>query len=170
MWQQGLIKKDGSFIHPVVHLGDADLSNAHLANIALYGANLDSVNLSGADLSGARLCWFIPHENNPDLELPMDAARLSSAYLIGTVLRGTTLAGCYLASADFNGAILDRADLRCADLQQACNLTQEQVNQAYGTYQQNRVHDTKLPDHLEAPEAWKKPLSQQKAEREASSN
>ena len=170
LWEHKLIKRNGSILHPIVRLSHADLSNAHLANIALYGSNLDGIDLSDADLSGATLCWFASVDNNPDLLWPMEPTRLSNAYLIGAVLRGTTLAGCYLVGADFNGAVLDGADLSCADLQEACNLTQEQINRAFGTYQQNRLPDTKLPDHLEVPEAWKKLLSQQIAEKEASSN
>jgi hypothetical protein len=165
LWEQALIKNSSFIIHPIVRLAGADLSNAHLANIDLYGANLDGINLSGADLSGARLCWFIPHENNPNLHWPVDTTRLSRADLSCTVLRGTTLAGCPLVGADFNGAVLDGADLRRADLSQTHNLTQEQINQAYGTYQQNRVPDTKLPNHLKAPPAWRKPIHEQKRER-----
>jgi len=75
-----------------------------------------------------------------------------------------------LLGANFADAVLDGADIRGGtDLRLARNLTQEQIEQAYGsTGNQEFMPDTLLPDHLTAPEAWNKLLSQQQRERGAS--
>lgn len=84
------------------------------------------------------------------------------ANLSGAALKRARLAGCNLINANFDGADLEEADLRGADLQLARNLTQEQIESAFGSsggYEY--MPDTILPDHLIAPEAWGKLLSQQ---------
>jgi uncharacterized protein YjbI with pentapeptide repeats len=74
---------------------------------------------------------------------------------------------CSLLGADLAGADLNRADLRGTDFRWTRNLTQEQIEQAYGSSgQQEHMIDTLLPDHLHAPEAWEKLISQQMEERE----
>lgn len=162
----------------IISMREADLSEADLSSISLTDANLDYVILRGADLSCAKLCgsfrmgsaehaasaqrqgdWF-------DLACPMRASSFFNAKLNGAVLEGAALARCYMIGADFAGANLDRADLRGADLRLTRNLTQKQIEQAYGSSgQQEYMPDTRLPEHLEAPEAWRKLLSQQKSER-----
>jgi len=97
---------------------------------------------------------------------PVAASDLSSADLSGAVLRRTTMVGCNLIFSDFAGADLDEADLRAADLREARNLTQEQIEQAYGSSGgQEYMPDTLLPKHLKAPAAWTKLLSQQARDR-----
>jgi len=162
---------------PVIRLNTADLSNANLSRMEMFDANLDGVILRDADLSGAKLCqlrgqvasWLnaIPMGGDfNDLLQPSSASSLSRADLGGAVLRQTTLVGCDLIFSDFVGAKLDEADLRAADLQAAQNLTQEQIEQAYGSSGwQKYMRDTKLPEGLRMPEAWTKLLSQQKKER-----
>ena len=69
-------------------------------------------------------------------------------------------------SADFDGADITEADLRGADLQLAKNLTQEQIESAFGySGGQEYMPDTLLPDDLTPPDAWKKLLSLQIKER-----
>jgi hypothetical protein len=101
-----------------------------------------------------------------DIFLPVAPSNISSADLSGAVLKQARLLGCTLILSDFAGANLDEADLRAADLQAAQNLTQKQIEQAYGSSGgQAYLRDTKLPDHLRAPETWKRLLSQQIKER-----
>jgi hypothetical protein len=78
--------------------------------------------------------------------------------------------GCKLRSADFADTLLDEADIRAADLRHARNLTQEQIEKAYGSRdQQGGMPNTLLPDGLEAPLLWKLPLDQQEAVRQRKS-
>ena len=78
------------------------------------------------------------------------------------VVPRTLLVGSNLLNADFAEADLEGADVRSADLRLARNLTQEQLELAYGSSgQQEYMPDTLLPDHLKAPTAWHDLLSQQ---------
>jgi uncharacterized protein YjbI with pentapeptide repeats len=98
------------------------------------------------------------------------------SYLIGSnlrraVLRGAELGGCKLRYADFAGADLDEADIRAADLRHARNLTQKQIDSAYGSHnQQGGMSDTLLPQGVKPPKLWERPLSQQKGVRKARSH
>ncbi len=165
---------------PVIRLGGADLSNANLVSMNLTETNLSSANLSGADMSRAQFCSFIGHSAGwgksiergggwDDLMQPIGTSDLSGANLSRAVLKRTLLSGCNLIGADFAGADLDGTDIRGgADLRLARDLTQEQIEQAYGSAgQQEYMPDTLLPDYLEAPEAWEKLISQQIVERSA---
>jgi hypothetical protein len=118
---------------PIVGLRDADLTNANLRRAKLIDSRRNEpVSLEGANLEGAAL-------QGPDLE----GADLSDAILSGALLRGANLVG--------------------ADLKDAKGLTQGQVDQAYGSYQwADNMPDTKLPDGLQKPTAWTKPLEEQK--------
>jgi hypothetical protein len=65
-----------------------------------------------------------------------------------------------------DGTDLTETDIRGANLQIAKNLTQEQIESAFGSsggYEY--MPDTILPDHLTAPESWNLLLSQQIKER-----
>jgi uncharacterized protein YjbI with pentapeptide repeats len=90
--------------------------------------------------------------------------------LSGAVLRGAQLAGCILRRTDFAGADLNEADIRAADLRHARNLTQEQIESAYGSNdQQGGMRNTLLPHGLKPPKLWERPISQQKGVRRARS-
>jgi hypothetical protein len=103
-----------------------------------------------------------------DSMVPDRSSSLSGANLSGAILKRARLAGCSLISANFDGADLGEADLRGARLQWAKNLTQEQIESAFGSSGgQEYMPDTLLPNHLQAPEAWKKLLSQQISERDS---
>ena len=164
---------------PIVRLARADFSGAHLASIQLTHIDLEFANLSGADLSDARLSALVTTSGGVDMaqqkgvhgrdfDIAIATTKLPRANLSGAVLRETRLAGCDLTFADFAGADLKDADLRAADLRAAHNLTQKQLNKAYGTYQQELVPDTKLPDCLQVPAAWRKPISEQRKDSERS--
>lgn len=171
--EHGLISVD----KPVIRLHTADLSNANLADMDLIGTDLSEANLSGADLSRVRMCGFggnsaswgkaIERGGGPeDLMQPLTPATLRGANLSDAVLTRALLVGCDLISANFAGADLDRADLRAADLRLARNITQGQIEQAYGSSgQQDYMADTLLPDNRKPPQAWEKLLSQQQQER-----
>jgi len=118
----------------IVGLRGADLSNADLGSMKLINAARDEpVSLEGAILKEANL-------TGADLE----RADLRNAILTGAVLRETNLIG--------------------ANLKDANGLTQKQVKQAYGSNQwtEDDLPDTELPDDLEKPPAWCKPLEEQK--------
>jgi uncharacterized protein YjbI with pentapeptide repeats len=165
---------------PIISLVRADLSNANLSGIGLSEAEMSYANLRDADLSGAGLCDYLaigvdyqrmiergtPQRN---LSQPINVSRLIWSDLSGAVLRQARLGGCIFQSADFADADLDEADLRAADLRRARNLTQEQIEKAYGSKGQEDVEDTLLPGDLKAPEAWKWSLSQQQAMRQSKS-
>jgi uncharacterized protein YjbI with pentapeptide repeats len=173
LYEHELITKE----QPVISLHGADVSGANLVDMDLRNINLSNVNLSGADMSRAKLmslhvssaAWVRAGEREgvwDDLGQPDESSDLSSANLSRAILWHTHLTGCNLIFADFADAKLDGTDLRAADLREALNLTQEQINQAYGSSgQQQYMLDTQLPDHLEAPEAWNNLLSQQRRER-----
>lgn len=175
--EHGLIRGKPS----VVPLYGADLSDANLTEMDLRGTNFDGANLSGADMSRSMFCGFVGHSAGfskvaqrggewQDLMRPMTVSELSGANLSGAVLRRTVFTGCNLLGADFGGADLDSTDVRGgADLRLARNLTQEQIESAYGSVgEQEYMPDTMLPEDLEASKAWEKLLSQQIREREQS--
>lgn len=176
-----LIKAGG----PIISLVRADLSGATLSDLGLTDAALSYANLRGANLSDARLCNFTTTEADiqkglkrrdekwSDLDLmsmelsqPTAVSRLIYSDLSGAILKRTTLAGCKLLSADFAGTDLDEADIRAADLRRAQNLTQEQIESAYGSKdQKGGPPDTMLPDDLKAPLKWKLSLKEQQEAR-----
>jgi uncharacterized protein YjbI with pentapeptide repeats len=170
---------------PIIRLNEADLSGANLSGMQLFEANLEGVILTDADLSKATLCqlmrgsasWESAVErggNWYDLMQPVVTSDLSSANLSSAVLEQATLVGCNLTFSNFAGANLNdlnEADLRAAELREARNLTQAQIDQAYrASGGQDYIRNTQLPKPLQAPEAWNTLLSQQIAEREATSN
>ena len=163
-----------------ISLAHADLSSANLSGLGLQDSLLTGASLRDANLSDARLCHYEPTEADwqrafergvlGSLSQPIQVSHLIGCDLSGAVLRGAQLAGCILRSADFAGADLDRADIRAADLRHAENLTQKQIEGAYGSHnQQGGMSDTLLPHGLKAPKLWERPLSQQKGVRQLKS-
>ena len=109
--------------------GPIDLSQADLCRAVLENATLISADLSGAYLVQANLSH----------------ARLSAANL-----RGANLSHARLDFADLKDAILDAATLCGAKLRDVRNLTQVQLERAYGD-----AH-TVLPAGLAMPAAWRR--------------
>lgn len=105
-----------------INFSFAQLRHASLHFATLSGANLEMANLSGADLSDARL----------------DGANLS----------GADLCDARLERADFTGAKLGGTNLAGASLKDARNLTQGQIDEAFGDAL------TLLPPYLVRPEGW----------------
>lgn len=90
------------------------LSDGSLNNIAFCGAQMEGADLLGADLAGVDL--HQAHLENADLsQANLSRARLSRAHLQG---------------ANFSETKLTSTDLFKADLQNARNLTDEQLVQA----------------------------------------
>jgi hypothetical protein len=166
--------------YPVIDLESADLSGSNLKGVNLYGASLKKANLTHADLSDAQF-GRIP-ENTSTIEQltqgikwlmtgstkTFDSCNLRGVKLESAVLRDAVLIGCELTGADFEGTDLCNADLRGADLREARNLTQEQANKAYGSYQQEEMPDTQLPDGFTVPKPWRNPIRKQKRQRDGS--
>jgi hypothetical protein len=139
-----------------IDLNGANLSGANLRRAYLVSANLSEANLSGANFIGADL--------EADLRgADLRGAHLSYGKLFDAILRGADLRGVDLVGSDLRGANLDRADLReanlgdaklsqaglfGADLREARNLTQQQIQEAFG----NKF--TKLPIGLTPPGQW----------------
>ena len=127
------------------YFGDSDSDDARKAN--LRGAHFEEAdargaNLSGVDLQGAKF-------NGADLNgAVLSEAQLQVANLKNTVLENADLTGANLQEADFEDADLYYADLHGANLRGAKNLTQEQIDGAFGD------HETQLPQGLHAPSGW----------------
>jgi hypothetical protein len=124
--------------------GPVDLSQADLCRAALEHATLID-----ADLTGAYLLQ----------------ANLAHARLTGADLTGANLSDARLDHADLNGAQLAEATLCGSSLKGARNLTQAQIEKAYGD------EDTRLPAGLVRPARWRKdttPRANQLARRAAS--
>src|SRR5262245_192386 len=109
--------------------GPIDLSQADLC-----GAALEHATLIDADLTGAYLVQ----------------ADLSHARLRGANLAGANLSYARLVQADLKDACLDQATLGGANLREVRNLTQAQIDQAYGD------EGSLLPAGLVRPTAWPK--------------
>ena len=166
--------------NPIISLVRADLSSANLSGLGLRSASMSYANLRDADLSDAGLCDYLATGADKmrmlergtlqrNFSQPINVSHLIWSDLSGAVLRRANLGGCIFHGADFAGADLDEADLRAADLRRARNLTQEQIEKAYGSKGQEDVEDTLLPGDLKAPEPWKWSLSQQQAMRQSKS-
>lgn len=146
------------------NLTDANLIDANLSRANLNGANLSrsylrkaflrDAHLSGADLSGANLIdanLIDANLSGADLRrVNLSAAHLSAAHLMAADLTDANLSGAYLLAADLTDTNLSGAKLTEADLRRTKNLTQEQINLAYGD------EHTKLPDNLQRPSHWSK--------------
>lgn len=107
--------------------GPINFSFTRMRHASLRFATLSGANLEMADLSDADLC---------------------DARLDGANLRGAELSGALLERADFAGARLGGANLAGANLNEARNLTQGQIDEAFG----DAV--TQLPPHLTRPAGW----------------
>jgi uncharacterized protein YjbI with pentapeptide repeats len=162
-------------------LNETDFSNANLADLHLRGIWLGISCFRNADFTGSTFSDFDVSEANhhraqrmgvaeEELENPVGECMLWRNDFSGAILKDTRLGGCNLAGADFKDANLDGADLRGAFLKDAKNLTQEQINKAYGSYGRDWVQDTRsLPEGLNYPEAWRKPIREQRADMERNS-
>ncbi len=107
--------------------GPINFSFARLRGASLRFATLSGATLEMADLSDADLC---------------------DARLDGANLSGADLCEALLERADFAGARLGGANLAGASLKEARNLTQGQIDEAFGDAL------TRLPPHLSRPEGW----------------
>ncbi len=135
-------------------LNGANLNGAHLEGAMIGSAKLEFAQLRGTHLEGASLMYA-----------KMDEAYLGFSHLDGADLRGARLNHAYMWSADLDGAFLngallqdtnfDSVSLRGAhiggtDLGEVSDLTQKQVDSAYGNTK------TKLPRGIHMPEWWRK--------------
>ncbi len=139
-------------------LTDADLNNSNLTEANLQGADFTNADLTAANLTGADLT-----ESSLIEAVLSDArlfgANLYKARLADSDLTDADLTGADLTGADLTGATLTRTNLTEADLTRAIlrevnltmteNLTQEQINRAYGSKSK-----TELPLGLIHPDYW----------------
>ncbi|HYP57803.1 MAG TPA: pentapeptide repeat-containing protein, partial [Beijerinckia sp.] len=120
-----------------VHLEGASLEKAHLESASLVGAHIE-----GAWLSGVRLA-----------DASLGGARLKGSSLYGADLEGAELYWVELDDAELDdahleGASLEGAWLFRAHLKGAKDLTQAQLESAYGD------ETTELPEGLSRPSHW----------------
>jgi uncharacterized protein YjbI with pentapeptide repeats len=87
--------------------------------------------------------WNEWREHNPSADLDLTGTRLNGANLRRANLSGVDFYQTHLRRANLAGA-----DLSGTNLSETMNLTQEQIDEAYGDEQ------TKLPEHLNRPAAW----------------
>lgn len=102
-------------------LQNADLENKSLFHAELSRANLQGANLSGVDLSEANLT-----------RANLNQANLSHAKLDKAILKHTKFKGAKLINVSFENTLFEEVDLTGADLGQAINLEQTQLNGACG--------------------------------------
>ena len=121
-------------------LFEANLHDAFLRRANLSGAYLIGANLNGADMIVANLSEAYLRESD-----------LSNADLTLANLRGAGLSKANLRNTDLNLADMHGAFLRGADLSEAKNLTQSQIDSAKGD------EHTKLPAGLIRPKHWTQP-------------
>lgn len=126
----------------VANLRQANLRGANLIGVDLREADLREANLSGAYLIGAIFIRAI-----------FSGSDLRKTDFSGANLRGTNLRGANLSEANLRGTLFVGADLSGANLYQARNLTQTQLDTARGDA------NTKLPQDLSHPNHWLMDLS-----------
>jgi uncharacterized protein YjbI with pentapeptide repeats len=160
-----------------VQLSEADFSEASLEGAVLVEAHLEGANLTGANLRDAQLTdAYLEGARLTKADLAGATAyrvHLARAVLTGANLQRTALAGAFLQKADFTRACLEgaklagahledatlldarldqadltRAYLHGANLAGAFDLTQRQIDGAYGD------GTTQLPGGLEYPPYW----------------
>jgi hypothetical protein len=149
------------------------LRGAKLSKVNLSGANLSGADLREADLSGAHLrkatpqdSEEIPGEHHNEYRKALDKADklppglletdLSGADLSGADLSGANLIEAYLYGANLIEAYLYGANLSGANLQDAKELTQDQIKWTIGS------SETDLPEGLDRPELWDKSVDEQR--------
>lgn len=139
------------------YLGWAKLQEAQLIGTRLMGAKLGRARLEGADLMRAQLDGaFLMNarlERAFLMEGQLSGADLREAHLQGADLRyslvnGANLHSANLRSADLRHWVCARASLRSADFSNSKNLTQEQINSAFGD------STTILPEGIVMPDHW----------------
>ncbi|MCA3447327.1 MAG: pentapeptide repeat-containing protein [Rhodobacter sp.] len=120
----------------------AKLSGAQMEGANLFGAQMEGADLSGAQMEGADLC-FAQIEGADLSEAQMEGAKLWRAQM-----EGANLWGANLIFADLSDWSIARTSLRSADLSEAKNLEQHDVNAAWGD------SGTSLPDGIQRPDHW----------------
>ncbi len=130
------------------HLEGANLIEAHLEGAGLIKAHLEGANLTQAHLEGAFLAQAHLEE-----ALLIEAHLEGGTILVGAHLEGASLVkahleGASLIGAHLKGANLIEAHLEGTDLSRATELTQKQIESAYGD------RKTVLPKGLKYPAHW----------------
>jgi uncharacterized protein YjbI with pentapeptide repeats len=124
------------------NLSRADLTNAYLSSGTPYIYPYNAANLTGADLTGANLFSVSLFEVN------LKGADLTGAKLTEASLWQAKLTEANLSGVDLTDVNLKWTRLYGADLSRTTNLTQKQIEEAFGDEQ------TKLPERLKRPADW----------------
>lgn len=132
--------------------GKVTLRYADLQGADLRAGRMSASDLSGADMQGAKL------SETDFQEADFERSKLQGADLYGSLLNKATLVGANLQGANLQFAVLHLADVQRATfqgafigstyLQNAQNLTQSQINVAYGDA------STLIPASLKRPNTW----------------
>jgi uncharacterized protein YjbI with pentapeptide repeats len=151
----------GEALHNV-NLSGTQLDNANLQSIQLHNARMNEALTYNASLEGANL-QRVSFMNGLIVDTDLSGANLNGAEFDGAALENTDLSGASLVGADLSaylaGTCFIHADLRDADLEEASQLTNKQLQQAFGN------QNTKLPDAWRRPDAWSKPIEQQRKDK-----
>jgi uncharacterized protein YjbI with pentapeptide repeats len=124
------------------NLQDANLQDANLQGAALQRADLKEAYLQGTNLKGAYL------QGTQLQEAYLILAKLQGANLWEANLQGTKLQRAKLHRANLQDADLQGADLKGADLRETTDLTDAQLERAFGDQY------TQLPDDFRQPASW----------------
>jgi uncharacterized protein YjbI with pentapeptide repeats len=145
-----------------VNLSGTQLDNANLRHIQLRNARMNKALTYNASLEVANL-QSVSFMNALIVDTDLTGANLNKAEFDRAALDNTDLSGASLVGADISaylaGTCFIHADLRDADLEGASQLTNKQLQQAFGN------QNTKLPDTWRRPDAWSKPIEQQRKDK-----
>jgi Pentapeptide repeats (8 copies) len=121
---------------------------------------LDGADLSKAHLRRAKLISTSGEEHVSLKEAILREANLIEANLRGADLRSANLRGAWMIGVelDDSGETKRPADLRGADLRETEGLDEERLSKAIGD------RTTKLPDDIQAFNAWRKPSDERPCE------
>ncbi len=132
----------------------ADLRDADCQESDLSDAKLKSANLKGAKLKRANLARANLEDTNLQQAILSDASlqnvNARNADLREANLQLADLHGVDLQGADVGEASFDLANLSSTNLADAKNLSQHQLESAFG----DRVTAASLPEGLQAPDHW----------------
>ena len=109
-----------------------------------YRPHLQRVDLKKTSLSECEFNYF------DFFQARLDRTILINAEFVEAILVATDFTLSNFDNANLKGAFLVQANLVGANMAGAKNLTQEQINEAFGD------GGTKLPKHLKAPQHWPK--------------
>ena len=135
------------------NLSGTDLYQANLSGAVLHDANLSGVYAIMVDLSNAKFLNtnFSGASLNCMFDWQMGGKTIAHVNFANACLSTLTLSNKKFIHVNFSNTDLETTEFYGADLSEAVNLTQEQINLAWGD------EKTILPKGLYTPASWKEP-------------